>query len=169
MLVSCNTCKIDKPISDMVKRPDRPNGYRKLCKACKSAANQKSEYKKKLAKYYQDNKASIREKRKIRRNNNINERLANSLRARFRSAFINNHKTGSAIKDLGCSIPELRKHLESKFQEGMSWENYGKWHIDHIKPLSSFDLTDYSDVSLACNYKNLQPLWAEDNLKKGNR
>ena len=52
----------------------------------------------------------------------------------------------------------------------MNWDNYGtKWHIDHIKPLSNFDLTDKKQLLEAINYKNLQPLWAEQNLSKGNR
>lgn len=67
---------------------------------------------------------------------------------------------------LGCSINELKKHLESKFQLNMSWDNYGKWHIDHIKPLASFNLTEPEQVKIACNYTNLQPLWAEDNIRK---
>jgi len=49
----------------------------------------------------------------------------------------------------------------------MSWDNYGEWHLDHVQPLSSFDLTDRVDFLEACNWLNIQPLWAEDNLKKG--
>lgn len=62
---------------------------------------------------------------------------------------------------------ELRAHLEAQFQAGMSWDNYGEWHIDHIKPLASFDLEDTDQLKLACHYTNLQPLWAKDNLSKG--
>jgi hypothetical protein len=53
------------------------------------------------------------------------------------------------------------------FTEGMSWDNYGEWHIDHILPCSSFDLADIEQQKICFNYKNLQPLWAEDNLRKG--
>lgn len=91
------------------------------------------------------------------------------IRRRFSSAIRNNLKTGSAIKSLGCDIDFLKKHLESKFKPGMSWENYGQWHIDHIKPLSSFNLLDKKELLKACNYKNLQPLWAQENLKKGSK
>jgi hypothetical protein len=63
----------------------------------------------------------------------------------------------------------LRARLEVKFQQGMSWDNYGQWHIDHIKPLAKFDLTDRTQFLAACHYTNLQPLWAEDNLSKGAR
>lgn len=84
-------------------------------------------------------------------------------------AMKKNSKHGSAVRDLGCSIEEFKTHLESKFQHGMTWENYGRkgWHIDHIKPLSSFDLTDGEQLKIACNYKNMQPLWWNDNLSKG--
>jgi len=68
-------------------------------------------------------------------------------------------------------MPYLIAHLESKFQEGMSWENYGKngWHLDHIIPLSAFDLTDPEQLKIACHYTNIQPLWARDNLVKSNK
>lgn len=66
---------------------------------------------------------------------------------------------------------QFLKYIESLFIEGMNWENYGikGWHVDHILPLSSFDLTKEEEVIKACNYKNLQPLWWKDNLEKGNK
>lgn len=106
--------------------------------------------------------------RKKRSDTDISFKIANNLRSRFKQAIKKNFKSGSAVRDLGCSVEYLRKYLESKFQEGMSWENwsiYG-WHIDHIKPLSSFDLTDRNQLLEACHYTNLQPLWAVDNWKK---
>ena len=69
----------------------------------------------------------------------------------------------------GISVAGLRHHIESQFQEGMSWENYGKWHVDHIKPISLFNLLDPTEREAANHFTNLQPLWAEDNLKKGSR
>lgn len=114
---------------------------------------------------------SHREYEKIRRRTDINHRLRNYLRNRIGSAIRNYYKSGSAVRDLGCTIEHLKQYLESKFQPGMTWENHGKhgWHIDHIKPLSSFDLTDREQFLQACHYTNLQPLWAKDNLKKRDR
>lgn len=124
------------------------------------------------ADYYKANKKHINDqktlyKRKRRKDPII--RLADNLRSRFNKAFKNNYKTGSAVQDLGCSIDELKLHLESKFADGMTWDNYGKWHIDHIKPLNSFNLSDLEQLKIACHYTNLQPMWAKDNLKKGDR
>jgi transcription termination factor Rho len=61
----------------------------------------------------------------------------------------------------------LVPYLESKFEHGMSWDNYGEWHIDHIVPISIFNLENPEELQKACHYTNLQPLWAEDNLRKG--
>lgn len=68
---------------------------------------------------------------------------------------------------MGCNIQELLSHLESQFSEGMSWDNYGEWELDHVNPLSLFDLTDPVQFKEAANFKNLQPLWKVDNQKKG--
>src|SRR5574343_40330 len=77
-----------------------------------------------------------------------NFRLARNLRKRLRSSMKHGFKTGSAVEDLGISIDEFKKYLESKFIDGMTWKNYGRygWHIDHIVPLSKFDLTNREQV-----------------------
>jgi hypothetical protein len=98
----------------------------------------------------------------------LNARIARRLRSRLSNALSNDQKVGSAVRDLGCSIEELKKHLQSQFSEGMSWDNYNYhgWHIDHIRPLSSFDLTDVEQFKQANHYTNLQPMWSMDNFKK---
>ena len=92
--------------------------------------------------------------------------IAANIRSRLSKALSRKQKTISMSQYLGCSLEELKQHLESKFEPGMTWDNYGEWHIDHIKPLSSFDLTDVEQLMEACRYTNLQPLWAKDNLRK---
>lgn len=95
--------------------------------------------------------------------------MVKRLRDRLRDLL---RKTGSkksnpTLKLVGCSKDELRRHLESKFQPGMSWANRDKIHIDHIIPCASFDLTDPQQQRQCFHYTNLQPLWAKDNLSKG--
>ena len=98
-------------------------------------------------------------------------KLRKLLRTRLKDALKGRYKNGSAVKLLGCTIEELYKHLESLFQEGMTWENQGfyGWHIDHIQPLSKFNLEDPEQLKIVCHYTNLQPLWAKDNIRKGNK
>lgn len=99
------------------------------------------------------------------------DRLSHGLRNRMNQAIKNGQKAGSAVRDLGCSIEHLRGYLAGQFETGMSWDNWSRdgWHIDHIKPLSSFDLTDPKQFRQAAHYTNLQPLWATENLRKGAR
>ena len=78
-------------------------------------------------------------------------------------------KAGSAVKDLGCTLEFLEKYIEGQFQEGMTWDNYGEWEVDHIVPLAKLDLTNPEDFAKACHYSNLQPLWWQDNLKKSDK
>ncbi len=116
-------------------------------------------------------KVAHRVYQKNRRRTDTNFRLADNLRSRIACALRNGQKAGSAVRDLGCSIEYLKKHhLESQFQPGMTWDNYGNkagcWSIDHIKPLSKFDLTDRQQFLEACHYTNLQPLWHIDNILK---
>ena len=103
--------------------------------------------------------------------NNLNGRIATNLRNRVNISLRRGIKAGSAVKDLGCTIEELKIHLESKFQPGMTWDNWTRdgWHIDHKRPLASLDLTIPEQFKKACHYTNLQPLWAHENLSKGDR
>tara|TARA_B100000900_G_scaffold409732_2_gene426192 strand:+ start:543 stop:1022 length:480 start_codon:yes stop_codon:yes gene_type:complete len=93
------------------------------------------------------------------------------LRCRLRSAVKaqGSRKSASTMSLVGCSPAELRAHLESKFTGGMSWSNQGKWHVDHIRPCASFDLTDPDQQKACFHYTNLQPLWGIDNLCKGSK
>ena len=74
-------------------------------------------------------------------------------------------KNNKTFQIVGCSPTELKEHLEKQFINGMNWDNQGKWHIDHIIPLSSAKTEQ--DIYKLCYYTNLQPLWAEENMKKG--
>ena len=76
-------------------------------------------------------------------------------------------KKTKTSKILGCSFEEFKSHLESKFKEGMSWENRHLWHIDHIMPVSM--AKSYDEVVRLNHYKNLRPLWANENQSKGNK
>lgn len=126
-------------------------------------------------KYYYNNKNKKLLYNKIycknRYKKDVAFKLRKNLRSRLRTMIDKNQKTGNAVRDLGCSIPEFKIYLESKFQQGMSWDNHGVygWHIDHIKPLASFDLTDRNQLLQACHYTNLQPLWAKDNIVKSDK
>ena len=77
-------------------------------------------------------------------------------------------KSGKTAELLGCSGSELRAYLESLFKPGMSWENYGYygWHVDHIRPCASFDLTDPEEQKKCFHFSNLQPLWMHENRLK---
>lgn len=103
-----------------------------------------------------------------RRVKDPNFKLRQNLRARLRQSLKGSFKVGSAVELLGCSISELKAHLESQFKPGMSWANWSRtgWHIDHIKPLAFFNLEDSTQLAQACHYTNLQPLWAKENLEK---
>ncbi len=123
------------------------------------------------AKYYQENFEKINAYIRKRYKNDENFRIERLLRNRLWYALKSQSakKSKRTLELVGCSIRDIRQHLENQFKDGMSWENQGEWHIDHIKPCSLFDLTDPEQQKECFNYKNLQPLWAIDNIKKSNK
>ena len=113
-------------------------------------------------------KAERRERITRRYHNDPSFRISCNLRSRMQKAMSRCVKAASAKTLLGCTIEELRSHIAAKFQPGMSWENYRYevWHIDHIKPVAFFDMTDPEQQRACFHYTNLQPLWAADNFRK---
>ena len=140
------------------------------CRDRSSYIKNKEKILKDKASYYEQNKLKINEQKKLYKREQRKDpyqRLKDNLRSRFNHALKGNYKSGSAVKDLGCSIQELKLHLESQFLSGMTWENYGiAWQIDHIEPLFKFDLSNPEQLKQACNYKNLQPLLKEEHRAK---
>ena len=106
---------------------------------------------------------------KNKKHTNVQYKLGVLLRCRLNKAIRKNQKIGSAIRDLGCTINELKLYIEWQFQDGMNWDNWTieGWNIDHKIPLTFFDLTDRAQLLQACHYTNLQPMWASKNLSKG--
>ncbi len=184
---ACGKCKITKSDSDFGRSKVENDGLQFSCRACAAeyykankARIQVQANKRYLAKpevpkarasaWYQANKPKARQTARLYRQD-VGVKLALNLRIRLCQALKRGTRGGSAVRDLGCSIPELKAYLEERFQPGMNWDNWSRkgWHIDHIAPISKFDLADPEEVKKACNFTNLQPLWAYQNHSKGCR
>lgn len=120
----------------------------------------------------ENRRKKAREQKRERYHKDLNYRLSSIVRSRISRSLRDNNiqykKSNHSIDLLGCSIVELKAHLEAKFTDGMSWENYGEWHVDHIKPCASFEnLGTCPKQQRECfHYSNLQPLWATENRQK---
>lgn len=173
------------PLSKFPKNACYPDGHAYYCKNCKNTNYlpnkvRQAEYYlenqehiiNKSKKYYQANKPKVFARHKQRMKNDPEYNLANKIRSGVWKILKQKgtYNTNKLIKLIGCGDKELKSHLESQFKPGMSWENHGsQWHVDHIRPLSRFNLLNPDELKIACNYKNLQPLWANENIKKGNK
>ena len=130
--------------------------------------NHKEKVKTRRAKYRQNHKEEINKYSRERKKTDLNYKIVCDLRTRLNQALNGKYKSAHTLDLLGCSVEELKQHLEKQFKDGMTWDNhnfYG-WHIDHIRPCASFDLTKPEQQQECFNYKNLQPLWAKENLSK---
>ena len=166
----CVGCGKEKTAVEFGNSSNSKDGKKTYCKNCAKIKNKEYELK---------NKINLSIKRKKRRQERIKNdlvyKITIALRKRLSHFMTTKTSTECAIGFLGCPVEELKLHLESKFYpnpdtgEMMTWENHSSkgWHIDHIKPLASFNLIDESQVKVACHYTNLQPLWAKQNLSTG--
>lgn len=180
----CGRCKHVKPVACFSSSKKTHSGLSTTCKECdkqtyltRKVEGKTSTDKTRAAarRWRRKNRAKVRAYNKAPLERNIHERLRVRLRVRlcmamtrYRQSDGKSHSV-SAVRDLGCSIEHFVHHIEGRFTDGMTWDNYGEWHIDHIVPLAAFDLDDAEQVKLAVHYTNLQPLWAKDNLSKGDR
>jgi hypothetical protein len=170
-LLTCNICKEIKKYEEMSLKGKYKPSYCKVCinikqKIKKAKINIISEVK--TIEYF---KLLRRERDRRYYNNRYKNnplyRIVHNLRHRVWEAVKN--KCGNTMELTGCSKDDLMKHLESQFTEGMTFENYGKWHIDHIRPCTSFNLSDPEEQKKCFHWTNLQPLWAADNIRKSNK
>lgn len=132
------------------------------------------EYQEKLKKtqkdWWEKNREWGNERQRKYRENNTNFQLSNALRARVKYALLGCVRQDKTFDLLGCTPNEWKAYLEAKFKDGMSWENYGSvWEVDHIIPVSHFDLTNREEQKKAFHYTNTQPLCSKLNKQKGNR
>jgi len=115
----------------------------------------------------------IKDRANLRYNTRCEENITYKIIRRYRKRIWEAVKTKSKSEKteelLGCDSETFINHLCDRFKNGMNLENYGKWHVDHIIPVDSFDLSKEEERKLCFNYKNLQPLWGPDNLKKGSK
>lgn len=122
--------------------------------------------------YKKKNKDRIKKNRNIylkkKRKTDINFRILLNLRRRINKVLKHNFKSKKTVELIGCSTEKLKQHLEEQFTFGMNWKNYGfGWHVDHHLPCASFDLSKEEEQMKCFNYLNLQPMWATENIKKG--
>lgn len=179
----CGVCRVGMAAYQRIWREDNM----KVVRAKDRVRNvvRSEEMKKYLRAYYQDHKDECRKRnRKWDRNNRVKTNLAKSaydrirrrndpsyrfgknLRTRVGHALRRGDKCAHTAELLGCTVEELKACLELKFQPGMTWDNYGMWHVDHIRPCADFDLTVPEQQKVCFHWTNLQPLWGRDNMRK---
>lgn len=183
-LVACCTCNTDKPrTSEFFHRDKRVHdGLTLACKECRLKSRRlyrerNLEKERLYSRTYMEN-FRITNPEKLKEQKYTSERKRKQERPELRArcnlrrrlaAIVNQTRLHTTLQLVGCTLMELRKHLERQFTKGMTWENYGKWHIDHIKPCAKFDLTKADQQQACFHYTNLQPLWAIDNLRKSDK
>lgn len=158
----CKSCKKDYYLTNKEKIAKKGIIYRE---------KNKEAHLERAKSYYRENKKKVHERTKKRYKEDIIYRLSHRLRSRLRNVlrtkgFRKNYK---ALEIIGCSLEQLKLHIEAQFKPGMTWENYGHntWHIDHIDPIGL--AKNPEEVKKLSHYTNLQPLWAEENLKKSKK
>ncbi len=163
---TCTACSQLLPLDQFKKHGQH---LRSQCRACCAP---------KQSQYGQSRKAETRRWSKQRYATNLQHRLSINLRGHIQKALRGTvKKSDRTLELLGCSLAQFKQHLEALFQPGMTWENWGihrqegprRWHVDHIRPIASFDLADPEQQRKCFHWSNMQPMWAVDNIRKGTK
>lgn len=193
-IATCCICNIEKSSENFTKNKSKGRGIGYKCKKCQKEIRDKIYYppqidgKQKCRICYKEKEfinfsacSKIKtgrsseckvceNKRKVTKlHSDIETRLKENCRKRVRDALNETTKSVRTFELIGCSTYELKLHLEKQSVDGMTWENYGKWQIDHIIPCCSFNLTDEKEQRKCFHFSNTQPLWKKDNLIKGGK
>jgi|14BtaG_2_1085337.scaffolds.fasta_scaffold49201_3 hypothetical protein len=188
----CKRCDTTKTVDQFYKDKSSKDGLQFKCKACVKAYSEANSeeiaiYKKahyaanreavraKHKAYYQENKEVLKERSAEYKRNRLADdptfRRVGNIRSNLRGILRGTGSHQPTLDLLGCTGPEWRVHLESLWTEGMSWDLYGKgdgkWEIDHVLPVSSFDQSDLEQRKICWHFSNTQPLWHVDNVRKG--
>jgi len=187
---TCTKCKQTKQLTEFHRESrNKRDGLTSRCKVCRNAQNKKwaqnnpEKVNASSRKYKQNNwekcnarsrKSHRRPEAKKRRNARRKKRyhtdplyrIKKILRNRIWHALKGKNKSAKTMTLLGCSYTHAQNHLAKQFLPGMTWENHGTWHIDHMMPCASFDLTDPEQQRQCCHYTNLQPMWGKENMSK---
>lgn len=162
----CTKCNQLKRKTEFHRDCQKKDNLRPDCKSCVSKARKKYYESNKKAEHKRSNdyfKKKYHTDKLYRAKMNLRRRMAFAFKASYWT------KTSMTKDMLGAEYEVVHKHIEDQFTEGMTWDNYGikGWHIDHVIPLASAKTEE--ELIKLCHYTNLQPLWAEDNLKKGDK
>lgn len=168
---NCPKCLENKELHMFCKDKSRRDGLYPHCRTCDKARHDPEVYipqaKKWREAHVEEARIYKREYLAHRRATDVLFQIKELMRSRLKNALQGKKKSESAMNLVGCSADELKAHLESTFQDGMTWDNQGEWHIDHIVPCVAFDLEDPVEQQACFYYKNLQAMWALDNSRKG--
>lgn len=189
----CNRCKAEKPLTEYNSDKSRKDGLQNRCRPCKQEQDRQYGEKNKerrnkrskawreanpekaratIKRWQEENPERYREIQRKHWNKSYNQ---NKLKKIISGAIKRSLKGGwpskAIFEKLGYTVEQLKEHISSQFKEGMSWDNHGEWHIDHITPQSWLPFTSIEDDNfLKCwSLSNLQPLWAKDNISKQDR
>jgi hypothetical protein len=171
IIKKCLICNLEKSLKDYRINRKSNDNFSNICLDCLPKNSWTKEKQRISEKKYRDNNPDkMKEKYKIQ-SKNINRRVRDSLNHRISDALFskNIRKSNKTFYYLGCDIHFLKKWLSYLFEENMSFDNYGEWHLDHVKPCSSYDLSNENEILECFNWKNIQPLWKSDNLKKNSK
>lgn len=187
VLKSCSHCQIPQSIENFSKDQKQTDQKCLWCKTCQKKQSETSKPLRRLREvknrqiitenhrvWYSKNKEKVCNQRrindKLRRQTDPQFKLGIILRNRMNHALNGHTKSAHTLELIGCSVDSLKQHIEKQFKTGMTWQNHGrgryKWHIDHIIPCISFNLTDPEQQKKCFCYTNLQPLWEHENIAK---
>jgi hypothetical protein len=168
----CSQCTEWKPLTQYTKETRRPDGLCYRCIICWK--NYRNNHRDVDSEYRRNNREKVNTWRRTelaRKRENpdekfIQKRIKENIARRMRFILRGTQKSQKTCELLGCSPEEFKSHLESTFTEGMTWDNYGEWHIDHIIPCAAFDQTDDTERMACWNRRNLRALWGQENMEK---